>query len=95
MRKATVKSNISKTDFHRYKLFAHYQQTVHREPPSRISKRGFRNFLCSGMAQDVFGENGRERKVGSYHQCYRIDGRLVAFGVLDLMPHCVSSVYVV
>lgn len=32
-------------------------------------------------------------KLGSYHQCYRIDGKLVAVGVLDLLPHAVSSVY--
>ena len=33
------------------------------------------------------------RKLGSYHQCYRLDGELVAVGVLDLLPHCVSAVY--
>lgn len=32
-------------------------------------------------------------KLGSYHQCYRVDGKLVAVGVLDLLPHAVSSVY--
>lgn len=26
-------------------------------------------------------------------QCYRLDGKLVAIGVIDLLPHCVSSVY--
>ena len=36
---------------------------------------------------------GKEQKLGSYHQCYRLDGRLVAVGVLDLLPGCVSSVY--
>ncbi|MCJ1331802.1 Arginyl-tRNA--protein transferase 1 [Thelotrema lepadinum] len=77
----------------KYALFAHYQKVVHKEPPSRISKRGFKGFLCSGMAQTVYDDDGKERKIGSYHQCYRIDGRLVAMGVLDLMPHCVSSVY--
>ncbi|CAG8954031.1 hypothetical protein HYFRA_00009131 [Hymenoscyphus fraxineus] len=37
--------------------------------------------------------DGRERKLGSYHQCYRIDGKLIAVGVLDLLPTCVSAVY--
>jgi arginine-tRNA-protein transferase len=32
-------------------------------------------------------------KLGSYHQCYRLDGKLVAVAVLDLLPHAVSSVY--
>jgi arginyl-tRNA---protein transferase len=33
--------------------------------------------------------------VGSYHQLYRIDGVLVAFAVVDLLPDTVSSVYFV
>lgn len=37
--------------------------------------------------------NGKEKKLGSYHQCYRLDGRLVAIGVLDLLPNAVSAVY--
>ncbi len=38
-------------------------------------------------------ERGKEKWIGSYHQCYRLDGKLVAMGVLDLLPTCVSSVY--
>ncbi|MCJ1389570.1 Arginyl-tRNA--protein transferase 1 [Xylographa bjoerkii] len=79
----------------KYTLFANYQKVVHKEPPSRISKAGFRSFLCSGLAQTTYEQDGNERKIGSYHQCYRLDGRLVAMGVLDLMPQCVSSVYLI
>ncbi|KAG8865347.1 Arginyl-tRNA--protein transferase 1 [Tulasnella sp. 330] len=32
---------------------------------------------------------------GSYHQMYRLDGELIAMGVVDVLPHCVSSVYLV
>lgn len=32
---------------------------------------------------------------GSYHQLYRVDGELIAMGVLDILPKCVSSVYLV
>ncbi len=31
---------------------------------------------------------------GSFHQQYRIDGKLVAVGVIDIMQNCVSSKYV-
>lgn len=41
----------------------------------------------------MVGPDGRKRRLGSYHQCYRLDGVLVAIGVLDLLPQCVSSVY--
>ena len=32
-------------------------------------------------------------KYGSYHQLYRLDGRLVAVGVVDILPSGLSSVY--
>ena len=34
-----------------------------------------------------------EQHLGSYHQCYRLDGRLIAMAVLDLLPNGVSAVY--
>lgn len=37
--------------------------------------------------------NGKTQQLGSFHQCYWLDGRLIAMGVLDLLPHCVSGVY--
>lgn len=36
---------------------------------------------------------GENRKTGTFHQLYRVDGVLVAFAVLDLLPNTVSSVY--
>lgn len=35
-----------------------------------------------------------ELPYGCYHQEYRLDGQLIAVGVLDILPSCVSSVYV-
>jgi len=78
----------------KYAVFENYQRVVHQEPPSKISKGGFKNFLCSSPLQrSKQTVDGQERELGSYHQCYRLDGRLLAIGVLDLMPHAVSGVY--
>ncbi|KAL8738128.1 MAG: hypothetical protein Q9181_001034 [Wetmoreana brouardii] len=79
----------------KYALFKHYQHHVHREGPDQASKACFKRFLCSGLGQNIRINNGRRQKLGSYHQCYRLDGRLVAMGVLDLLPSCVSSVYLI
>ncbi|KAL8721528.1 MAG: hypothetical protein Q9225_001827 [Loekoesia sp. 1 TL-2023] len=79
----------------KYILFENYQRHVHKESPSDITKNGFKRFLCSGLGQSSQRTNGVEQKLGSYHQCYRLDGRLLAMGVLDLLPGCVSSVYLV
>lgn len=77
----------------RFQLFADYQRAVHGESGNDISRKGFQRFLCSGLGQGEMTQDGRKRNIGSYHQCYRLDGKLVAVGVLDLLPHCVSSVY--
>ncbi|CAM9122467.1 unnamed protein product, partial [Hapterophycus canaliculatus] len=45
---------------------------------------------CSGMTQ---GQDSLSVSYGSYHQLYRIDGLLVAVGVVDILPKCLSSVY--
>ena len=68
---------------------------MHREEPNEISKSGFRRFLCSGLKQQKVTVAGREMLLGSYHQCYRLNGRLIALGVLDLLPRGVSSVYLI
>ncbi|KAH6722201.1 arginine-tRNA-protein transferas-like protein 1 [Leptodontidium sp. MPI-SDFR-AT-0119] len=92
----TFKVTLEPDDFteEKYVLFENYQRIVHQEPPQKITKHGFKNFLCSSplpRSKEVF--DGQERQLGSYHQCYRIDGKLVAVGVLDLLPQCVSAVY--
>ncbi|KAL7773757.1 hypothetical protein CFE70_003724 [Pyrenophora teres f. teres 0-1] len=78
----------------KYDLFKNYQQNVHKEKPHEISQSGFKRFLCdSPLKKTSRTVNGKEQLLGSYHQCYRLDGRLIAMGVLDLLPHCVSGVY--
>lgn len=75
----------------RYELYENYQRTVHNDPPWQITRGGFTSFLCKSPLESTTTPSGM--RLGSYHQCYRVDGRLVAMGVLDLLPHCVSGVY--
>ncbi|RAL58805.1 hypothetical protein DID88_009115 [Monilinia fructigena] len=78
----------------KYALFENYQRIVHHEPPNRISKNGFKIFLCSSpLPRSTSTIDGKTKHLGSYHQCYRLDGKLIAVGVLDLLPQCVSAMY--
>jgi arginyl-tRNA---protein transferase len=79
----------------KYLVYENYQRIVHKESPSEISRSGFKKFLChSPLRRETRAlPDGRTQRLGSYHQCYRLDGVLVAIGVLDLLPHCVSAVY--
>ncbi|ROW04348.1 hypothetical protein VSDG_01056 [Cytospora chrysosperma] len=79
----------------KFSVFENYQRVVHGETPSGISKKGFKRFLCnSPLRRGMHGDAAeKQRQVGSFHQCYRLDGKLVAVGVLDLLPEAVSAVY--
>jgi arginine-tRNA-protein transferase len=78
----------------KYELFKNYQQNVHKEKPNEISQSGFKRFLCESPLKLTSRKvDGKDQLLGSYHQCYRLDGRLIAMGVLDLLPQCVSGVY--
>lgn len=79
----------------KYAIYKNYQSVVHGENPASISEKGFRRFLCESTVRPrtEIDCSGREMKLGSFHQCYRLDGKLVAIGVLDLLPHAVSAVY--
>lgn len=77
-------------------MFENYQCHVHHESLSEISRSGFKRFLCSSPLQRttrLTTSPQKQQKLGSFHHCYRLDGRLIAMGVLDLLPHCVSGVY--
>ena len=78
----------------KFQLYKDYQIHVHHDEPEEVSKKGFERFLCkSPIARETVKKDGKEQRLGSYHQCYRLDGRLIAIGVLDLLPHAVSGVY--
>lgn len=79
----------------KYSIFANYQMTVHKEKPTDVSRHGFTRFLCNSpiKRRTETLKSGETFRLGSFHQCYRIDGELVAVGVIDLLPGSVSSVY--
>lgn len=84
----------------KYTLFRRYQMAIHKEGPNDVSKQGgFSRFLCENPFEDDDDDDdlaARDGKhsFGSYHmEWYLDDQQLIAVGVLDLLPHCLSSVY--
>ncbi|KAG8899964.1 Arginyl-tRNA--protein transferase 1 [Tulasnella sp. 403] len=83
----------------KFDLFCKYQDVIHNEPEKQ--EDGFARFLCVSpipgnldipyTSPDV--PQHLPKKYGSYHQMYRLDGELIAMGVIDILPNCVSSVY--
>ncbi|KAI8581570.1 hypothetical protein K450DRAFT_231963, partial [Umbelopsis ramanniana AG] len=80
----------------KYSLYRKYQIGIHHDPPSKLKEKSFRQFLVdSPLKRYSFNRDDGApcSGYGSYHQTYRLDGKLIAMAVLDILPNCVSSVY--
>ncbi|EGG18915.1 arginyltransferase [Cavenderia fasciculata] len=86
-----------------FKLYTKYQTIVHKEKGEK-KKDSFTRFLVDSpliyVPYSTEGYYSRGEKIsipkcgfGSFHQHYRIDGQLIAVGIVDILPHCLSSVY--
>ena len=84
--KATFKDSHS--------LYKKYQMAVHRDAEDKCNEKQFRRFLCDSPLIPIKGKAGWPCDYGSYHQHYYVDGKLIMVGVVDLLPKCLSSVYV-
>ncbi|XP_042625436.1 arginyl-tRNA--protein transferase 1-like isoform X4 [Cyprinus carpio] len=62
-------------------------------PNDPLHRLEFKRFLCDSPLEAEMAPDGPEVGYGSFHQQYWLDGRIVAVGVLDILPSCVSSVY--
>ncbi|XP_022540734.2 arginyl-tRNA--protein transferase 1 isoform X2 [Astyanax mexicanus] len=74
-------------------LYARYQMSVHGDTPCECDESQFKRFLCDSPLEAETSPDGPEVGYGSFHQQYWLDGRIVAVGVIDILPNCVSSVY--
>ena len=76
-----------------YELYKKYQMIVHKDTEEKCTEKQYRRFLCDSPLIPKEGAASWPCGYGSYHHHYRIDGRLVAVGVIDILPVCLSSVY--
>ncbi|XP_044252984.1 arginyl-tRNA--protein transferase 1 isoform X3 [Tribolium madens] len=74
-------------------LFAKYQMAVHNEPPGDCDEHQYLNFLVDTPLQNIRFSRDSELGFGSFHQLYWLDDKLIAVGVIDILPKCVSAVY--
>ncbi|KAM8923827.1 arginyl-tRNA--protein transferase 1 [Pelodytes ibericus] len=74
-------------------LFAKYQMSVHKDSPNECGLGEFTRFLCDSPLELETRPDGPSCGYGSFHQQYWLDGKIIAVGVIDILPHGVSSVY--
>uniref|UniRef100_A0A8H7Y1F9 Arginyl-tRNA--protein transferase 1 n=1 Tax=Psilocybe cubensis TaxID=181762 RepID=A0A8H7Y1F9_PSICU len=81
----------------KYALYKKYQLGIHQD--KKNTESGFKRFLVDSplktepIPYSSPPPSHLPANYGSYHQLYRVDGELIAVGVLDILPSCVSSVY--
>ncbi|CAH1129279.1 unnamed protein product [Ceutorhynchus assimilis] len=77
-----------------FNLYSKYQTIVHNNSPGSVTMSGFTRFLVTSPLKSKPFPNGIEGPgYGSFHQQYWLDDKLIAVGVIDILPGCVSSVY--
>jgi arginine-tRNA-protein transferase len=72
-----------------FNVYQKYQRIIHND--HECSRRGYENFLVSSPLTTF--EDGIQPPLGSYHQQYLLDGRIIAVGIVDILPRCLSSKY--
>ncbi|VDM27791.1 unnamed protein product, partial [Hydatigera taeniaeformis] len=80
-----------------FRLYSAYQVAVHKDAPEDLKRDDFIGYLVDTLivgGNDADAEACGAPQVGTYHQQYWLDGKkLIAVGVLDLVPGGLSSVY--
>ncbi|XP_075072405.1 arginyl-tRNA--protein transferase 1 isoform X9 [Mixophyes fleayi] len=63
------------------------------DPENAAHRLEFTRFLCDSPLEPETRPDGLLCGYGSFHQQYWLDGKIIAVGVIDILPYCVSSVY--
>ena len=87
--KHTFTVTVENSEFRRedFELWQRYQAKIHNDPPPKLKKSSYVNFLCdTPLVSD-------DKTYGSKHFRYFLDDKLVAVGVCDVLPTALSSVY--
>ncbi|XP_034886348.1 arginyl-tRNA--protein transferase 1 isoform X8 [Mirounga leonina] len=93
VRSSPPSSQFKATFQESYQVYKRYQMVIHKDPPDKPTVSQFTRFLCSSPLEAENPPHGPDCGYGSFHQQYWLDGRIIAVGVIDILPSCVSSVY--
>eukprot|EP01097_Dermamoeba_algensis_P002040 TRINITY_DN1815_c0_g1_i1.p1 TRINITY_DN1815_c0_g1~~TRINITY_DN1815_c0_g1_i1.p1 ORF type:complete len:588 (-),score=125.28 TRINITY_DN1815_c0_g1_i1:358-2121(-) len=73
-----------------FELFRKYQILRHNDSPSKLTPKFYTDFL---VTSPLLPTQDERRRYGSFHQQYRLNQRLIAVNVIDILPHGMNSVY--
>jgi len=90
-----VKADLSDEEFmetiaESYSVYKKYQVQIHKDEESDCDIQTYAGFLCDSPLRY---KTVNDVTFGSFHQQYLVDDRIVCVAVLDILPGCLSSVY--
>ncbi|XP_054707073.1 arginyl-tRNA--protein transferase 1-like [Uloborus diversus] len=74
-----------------YSVYKKYQMIIHKDKEEECNQDSFEDFLVETALKETAASP--VPGYGSFHQQYWLNDRLLAVGVIDILPFCVSSVY--
>lgn len=95
-RRIEIRLKRSSFDYEEYNLYRKYQLRVHNDTPEHVTESSYKRFLVdSPLVYVPPNDDGAVPScgLGSFHQQYVVDGKLIAVGVVDILPNCLSSKY--
>ncbi|XP_011876560.1 PREDICTED: arginyl-tRNA--protein transferase 1 isoform X1 [Vollenhovia emeryi] len=93
VRTAPMSSEYVKTSKESYELYKKYQNTIHGQPTEKLTEQQYTRFLVKSPLKQWTPDSGPPQGYGSFHEQYWLDNELIAVGVIDILPSCISSVY--
>ncbi|KAG1701261.1 Arginyl-tRNA--protein transferase 1 [Nymphon striatum] len=92
VRSSPRSNDFSATYNESFLIYSKYQINIHKDEPAECDEESFDNFLVESPLQEEYRGDIPEG-YGSFHQQYWLDDKLIAVGVIDILPTLVSSVY--
>ncbi|XP_071505523.1 arginyl-tRNA--protein transferase 1-like [Diadema antillarum] len=93
VRSSPMSDEFRRTFEESYAVYKKYQMTIHNDPETKCTVKQYKRFLVDSPLLEYHSEETPECGYGSFHQHYVLDGKIIAVGVVDILPTCLSSVY--
>ena len=73
-----------------FQVYKKYQHHIHGDDKAKLSPEQFNRFLVLSQLIPEWNRQG-EQEFGSVFQVYKLDGKVIAVGVCDILHDCLVS----
>jgi arginine-tRNA-protein transferase len=88
---------VSKYSYEKFEVYKKYQKIIHKDKDSDITKSRYLDSWGSSCLNSKKEFKSDQilypKSYGTYDMIHRIDGKIIAVGILDILPTSISSVY--